>query len=61
MPKPLTPRPFVAAGILVILLVVILLAPRLGLPQEPTNLILGAAIAWGGAVVQFYFRKKETG
>ncbi len=54
-------RGFIAAGILLLLLVILFLAPMLGIASEPLNLALGAAIAWGGAIVSFYFRKKEEG
>lgn len=59
--RAITSRPFVAAGVLLVLLVILMGLPRLGVPQETINLALGAAIAWGGAIVGFYFRKREEG
>ncbi len=57
----LTSRPFVALGVLLVLLVILGVLPRLGVSQEIINLALGAAIAWSGSIVNFYFRKKDEG
>ena len=51
----------VAGGVLVVLLTLLVAAPRIGLEGRLQDLALGVALGWGGQIVNFYHRKKEAG
>ena len=51
----------VAGGVLVVLLTLLVAAPRIGLDGRLQDIALGVALGWGGQIVTFFYRKKEAG
>jgi len=51
----------VAGGVFIILLVLLVVAPRVGMEGRLYDLALGVTLGWGGQIVTFFFRKKEAG
>ena len=54
-------RPIIACLVLLLFLLIFLVGAAIPEAQRISDVALGAAIAWGGQVVVFYFRKKGPG